>query len=148
MKLLRTIIKEFVKELQTENSSIILEPSLIRDIINTIFSEEEDHIVDVDDDIGLDWGEGSSPIQYELEFVEHYENGKYERSGLFVRLYLAATYDKFTLESALKYSYEIKNFINRNSLGNGQKGANYFLKTIKHFNKNIPTDLKLYLELM
>jgi hypothetical protein len=147
MKLLKTLIKEFVKELQKENSSITLEPSLIADIINNIFINEEYFVVEIDDDIGLDWGDESSPLQYELDFNEVYQNGDSERSGLFIRLYLAATYDKFTLESALMYGDEISKFVSKTQ-GDGDIGRDYFLKTMKHFNKNLPEDLKVYLELM
>jgi hypothetical protein len=145
---LKTLIENFVTELQSINSSIILDPLLIKNIINTIFPEDGENIISIDNDIGLDWGDESSPIQYELDFEEHYGDEKSARSGLFIRLYLAATYDQFTLENAVEWSNEIKEFLYSTRAGNGHIASDYFLKTIKEFNKNIPEDLKLYLELM
>jgi hypothetical protein len=151
---LETVIENFVNELQSTNSSITLDPLLIKNIINVIFNNslysptENNFVVHVDDDIGLDWGDESSPLQYELEFRECYTDGSCEISGLFIRLYIAATYDKFTAENAIQWSQDISDFIYRHSLGNGTVGRDYFLKTIREFNKNIPEDLRLYLELM
>jgi hypothetical protein len=150
---LETVIENFVNELQSTNSSITLDPLLIKNIANVIFNDslnsptENNFVSYVDDDIGLDWGDRSSPLQYELEFEECYTDGSCEMSGLFIRLYLAATYDKFTAENAIQWSQDISDFIERHSLGRGYVGKDYFLKTIKEFNKNIPDDLRLFLDL-
>jgi hypothetical protein len=144
---LKTIIRRFVKQLQSTDSSIILDPLLIKDILNSVFPEESYFIDYIEEDIGLDWGDGSSPLQYELDFEEHYTDNTRERSGLFIRLYLAATYDKFTLKNAMMYGDEILDFIFKQGYGNGNVGRDYFFKTMKLFNKNLPEDLVLFLEL-
>jgi hypothetical protein len=144
---LKTIIRRFVKKLQSTDSSIILDPLLIKNILNTVFPEESYFIDYVGEDIGLDWGDGSSPLQYELDFEEHYTDNTRERSGLYIRLYLAATYDKFTLKNAIMYGDEISDYIFKQSLGSGDIGRDYFFKTMKLFNKNLPEDLVLFLEL-
>lgn len=143
---LEEIINNFVKELQSTECSIVLDPSLIQDIIRVIFEEHDEDIVEISDDIGLDWGDESSPLQYELDF-EYTFNGGVERSGLFIRLYLAATYGNFTLQDVIDYGDQISEFIYRESLGDGAEARNYFFKTIKEFNKNIPDDLRLFLDL-
>jgi hypothetical protein len=144
---LKTIIRRFVKELQSENSSIILDPFLIQDILNNVFPEPGYFVEHIDDDIDLDWGYKSSPLQYELDFTENYPDGTNERSGMFIRIYLTATYKEFTLKNALMYGEEISDFIFNKAQGNGNIGKDYFFKTMKQFNKNLPEDLKLFLEL-
>jgi len=45
------------------------------------------------------------------------------------------------------YGDEILDFIFKQGHGNGNVGRDYFFKTMKLFNKNLPEDLVLFLEL-
>jgi hypothetical protein len=142
MKSLGEIIKDYVDRLQTENSTEIVDEEMIKNIKNKFFRDENAALASVSE-VFIDSLDAEDSIRYSFQFTETYKNGSSDANSLMMCLYIAATYDGFTLKNVIKYVGEIM----KSKLAYPKMLADYFMRIISSMNKKVPLDLKLWLEL-
>ena len=143
---LTEILDKLEHEEKLKIGSFFVELNILKDVYNFLIDmfSRVDYIREVDEDSIRIFLDASNSLYYMLTFTASTDKPSSpfsidDKFSISLWLLIAAVYTEYTIDTVMEHVREIEIFNN--------KYTTAYLKVIKEFNKNIPDNLRLWLEL-